>query len=179
MENSNSSNIKEYGEYFFIGVKIGLVFVVGFVAYKLLNKFNIFGTSEATEQATKLGEDPAFSNVVTNMVKDPSNIFLVAIHKKFGAKPTKVQLDSLLPNKLLYPKMVTSIKFDVHNTFTPNDATIIFNAFKTLSSQYEVNFFASVYSATTGQDMYGTLDKLMKDSDMEKLRSMINSKPVI
>lgn len=153
--------------------------ILAFVVYKILNKFNLFGDSEETKEAKKLGTDPAFNNVVTNITKDPKNIFLQAIHKKFGNKPTKAQLDSLTPNRPNFPKWITTIDFDVHNTFTPNDASKIFNIFKLLSSQYEINFFSTVFGLTTKQDMYGKLDKLMKDSDMAKLRENINSKPII
>lgn len=155
------------------------VVVILYVVYKLLDKFNLFGKSEDTKNAEALGEDPTFSNVVTNITRDPKNIFLQAIHKKFGEKPTSAQLKSLLPNYPNYPKWVTTINFDVHHNFTQNDSTLILNIFKIISSQYEANFFATEFSLTTGHDMYAKLDKLMHDSDMSKLRTIISSKPII
>src|SRR4051812_38982737 len=86
-----------------------------FIILGLLKKFNLFGQSENSKQADQLGQDAALVDSVTNITKNPNNVFLVAIKKKFGAKPSKAQMDSLLPNKPNMPKMVTTIKFDAHN----------------------------------------------------------------
>ncbi len=159
-------------EYILMGIAV-------FVIFKLLKKFNILGVNENTEQAKLLGEEAALNSVVTQITSDPKNVFLLAIRKKFGSKPTAQQMDSLLPNKNLMPKSAVTLKYDVHNNFTPNDASMVFNVFKNFKSQYEINFFSTLYGALTKQDLYGTLDKLMFDSDMAKLRTLINSKPLI
>lgn len=153
--------------------------LLAYVVWKLLNKFNILGESENTKEARLLGTDKVFNDAATNVSKNPKNEFLIAIKKKFGLKPTAKQLDSLLPNKNNYPDWVTTINFDVHKNFTPNDSTKIFNIFKLMANQWEINFFSTVFSLTTKQDMYAKLDKLMSDSDMAKLRDTINSKPII
>lgn len=152
---------------------IGTIIVV-----KFLNKFNLLGTSRETQEAIALGQDAALAQTTQDIVSNPNNPFLLAIKKKFGSKPTPKQMASLLPNKPRMPKLITQIN-DAHNTFTFNDASKIFAAFRGLASQYEVNFFATLYSATTGQDMYGKLDDLMRDKDMATLRQIINSKPLV
>lgn len=160
----------------YLNLALGAIFLV--VILKILNKFNLFGTSKASEEAKKLGEDATLNQPATNIANDNKNIFGIAIKKRFGNKPTKAQILSLLPHVKLTGQFINSIN-SAHNNFTPNDASKIFNVFKLMVSQFEVNFFSTNYGITTGKDLYGELDRLMKDSDMEKLRAIINSKPII
>lgn len=160
------------------GVQLLALAIGVYLVFKLLNKFNILGTSEATKQAEALGTDPAFANTVTNNISQGDNQFSRAIKQKFGAKPTKKQLDSLLPNLKNMPALQTQI-LNSHNNWTPNDAAKILGAYKQLHSQYEVNFFNTMFQLATKSDAYGMLDKLMHDSDMAKLREIVNEKPLI
>ncbi len=152
--------------------------VVFYVIYKLLNKFNILGQSEANKEAQLLNTDAAFATTTTDITNNPNNKFLLAIKKKFGNKPTPKQLLSLLPNKSKMPSLITQIN-DAHNTLKPNDASKVLGAFRQFISQYETNFFATLYEVTNGEDMFGKIDKLLHDSDMATLRNIINAKPVI
>lgn len=160
-----------------IAYGVGILIVV-FIVFKVLNKFNILGKSEATKEAEKLGTDPTFVNNVTNQVAASNSDFGSAIRKRFGSKPTKAQLDSLLPNIKNYPALVRQI-MEAHNNFTPNSADKIFGVYKQLRSQYEISFFNTTLSLALKSDAFGILDKLMKDSDMQKLREIINAKPLI
>lgn len=152
---------------------IGLIIVI-----KLLRKFNILGESEETTKAKLLNTDAAFSATTTDMTTNPDNKFLLAIKKKFGNRPTAKQLEGLLPNKKAMPKLITQIN-DSRNIFSPNDASKVLGAFRRLISQYEVNFFSTLYEVTNHEDMFGKLDKLLRDTDMAKLHDMVTLKPVI
>ena len=159
-------------------VEILGVVVVGFVLYKLAHKFNLLGTSEATKQAQALGNDITLHDTVLNNISDPTGDFTKAIHAKFGANPTPAQMLSLLPNKANMPALMTQIN-DAHNWFSQNDAAKILGAFKQFRSQYEINFFATMYSLVQKTDMFEKLNKLLHDSDMATLRANNNSKPLI
>lgn len=148
-----------------------------FFAFKLLRKFNLLGESDESKEARLLGEDPALAQPLSDL-NNPKNIFTKAIIKKFGKKPTKAQMDSLLPNKAKMPKLMTQI-LDSKNVIMPNNAAKIFGAIRLLYSQYEINFFSTVMSLVIKEDFYGKLDKLMSDDDMGTLRKIINSKPLI
>lgn len=156
---------------------IGLALLV-FFALKLLRKFNLLGESEESKEARLLGEDKALAQPISDVKTNPNNPFRLAIIKKFGNKPTKAQMDSLLPNKVKMPQLMTQI-LDAKNAIMPNNAAKIFGAIRMLSSQYEINFFTTVMSLVIKEDFYGKLDQLMRDSDMMTLRGIINSKPII
>lgn len=153
--------------------------VVGaIVVVKVLHKMNLLGKSEATKQAEALGQDISLHDTVLNNIADPDGSFTKAIHAKFGVNPTKAQMKSLLPNQANMPKLMTQIN-DSHNWFSQNDAGKVLGAFKQFKSQYETNFFATMYGLVQKNDMYKKLDKLLHDSDMALLRSNINTKPLI
>lgn len=172
MADGKGTNITAVAQYLILGAII-------YFAFMLLKKFNLLpGDNKNTADAKALGTDAAFKDTVTNITKNNGNPFLPAIVKKFGKKPTKAQMESLIPNKKNFPKLMTQI-IDAHNNFSQNDAAKIFGAYKQLSSQYEINFFNSVMSIAQKKDVYGSLDQLMHDSDMSKLRDIIEAKPVI
>lgn len=161
------------------GIRITVMVLILFVVYKLLRKFNLLGENQETKDIKELAESPALGDSFNNSVIDPEKPFISAIKKKFGKKPTPQQLETLLPHKAQMPKMITTIRFDVHKTFSKNQVTKIFNVIKTLKSQYEINFFATMYGIVTHDDFFSELDKLMPDEKLAQLNDIIKAKPII
>ncbi len=176
------------------------VIVGGILVYKFLHKMNIFGTSEDTKNARLLASDISLSQNTVNALNTIDNEFRDAVKKevvsKYGAKATpenvKDEVKSLLPNLPNFGKRVLEI-WKSYNRFLSNDTAPIFDVIKSLKSKFEVNAFATYYGAfsrnpankssipkaSLAGDFYEVLNNLMHDSDMARLREVINSKPLI
>lgn len=159
---------------YIVGIGIAVV-IVGFVIYKILQATGLIKSAES-EAADELANDAAFREVASNIKNQPE--FLRAIRAKFGSKPTAAQMLSLTPNKAIYGALGRQI-MEAHNNWTPNNAGKIFGVYKQLKSQYEANFFNTVFGMAIKSDAYAYLDKLMHDSDMATLRKIILAKPLI
>lgn len=170
--------------YVVTGFKAFILVVAVYVIYKLVSKFQssftgLFGSSKDTEEAKLLSTDKVFADAATNVTTNPKNEFLIAIKKKFGAKPTDAQMKTLLPNYASMPKWVTDIRYEAKNTWSSDDSAKVFSIFRLMRSQWEINFFATMFNITTKKDIYLWLEDIMYKGELNDLRKMINTKPII
>lgn len=157
-------------------LKVLLFGAVLFFAWRTLRGMGLLGESENAKKERELGQGAALSKPLQQNDK-----FKNAVLKKFGSKPTKKQLDGLLPNKPNMPKWVADVMGA--RSLWGNDFEPVVAIFKQMTSQYEVNYFMQLFAIAAKKDLYTYLKKIFgsvfSSEKMATLHDIIESKPLI
>ena len=154
------------------------VVVAIFIIIRLLGKFGLLGKDQAQRDADKLGQSAGLTKPVQQQ-----NEMQRAIKRKLGtSKPTAAQLKKLLPNFDQMPGWVADIYGAKHAG--GNDLEIVLAIFRSMNSQFEINYFMQLFNKTTKKDLYGYLKKLFTgifgNADrMQDIYNIVNEKPLV
>lgn len=141
-----------------------------YMIYKLLNKFNLLGTSEDTKAATALGS----SNALAEINKDNPLVKDAIVNGKTYAKMTPAERGSLAPNSSKFGGWIQDL-WDASGTFNDNEDDV-YNIFKLLSSQYETSLFAATFKVIKGKDLYLYLKSFMSDGELAEVYDITSHK---
>ena len=152
--------------------KLILLIAAVFLIYKLLDKFGLMGLSDAEKNAQKLSEGEALNDAL-----DKNSKLGKAILKSTGKSLKTLNasdVKAITPNRPNMNNYVNQI-WDAKGTFKDNE-DMVYNVFRNLYSQFEINFFSKYFSVTKKRDLYGFLATFMNTNELSTLQNIIKSK---
>jgi hypothetical protein len=140
-----------------------------YLIYRFLNKLGVLGLTDDEKGAISLEDNRKVDPVTLDQkTKD------VIIKTTGKSKPTPDDIKKLVPNRGSFSKWILDIK-GAKGRFNDNE-DVVFNVFRLMNSQFEINMFSTTFKATTQLDLMGFLKSFLDDEDLAEINRIIKNK---
>jgi hypothetical protein len=146
-----------------------LVALALFLIFKTLNKLGVLGMTDDEKGAEELEDKKRLETLTLD--KKTQDVIIKTTSKE---KPTAADIKKLTPNSGSFAKWILDIKY-AKGTVNDDEDTV-FNVFRSMSSQFEINMFSTTFKATTGLDLMGYLKSFLDDEDLAEINRIIKNK---